>query len=89
MLLRQTAIGIAHLHEQKCYHGDIKLDNVLVNSDHNNAVISDFGLSIMPLERNDLIQSVFGTPLYYSPEMNIRNPSFGFPADVFAFGHLM
>jgi serine/threonine protein kinase len=46
-IISQIAVGMAYLHNQGVFHGDLKASNVLVNrhGDHIEAKITDFGVS--------------------------------------------
>jgi serine/threonine protein kinase len=70
----QLAKGLAHIHENRLIHRDLKPDNVLIWSDsrQENAVMkwADFGLSKQVNERGTFTMSgVKGTHKWFSPEI--------------------
>nr|GAT49249.1 glycoside hydrolase family 76 protein [Mycena chlorophos] len=62
-----AATGLEYLHNQGVIHGDLKVQNVLVNS-RGCAVICDFGLSKIIDERGGT-SSCAGTLVYMAPEL--------------------
>ncbi len=68
-ILFQIFSGIAHLHANSIYHGDIKPGNIMIvdHGDGNFTVkIIDFGLSI---NFEAISKEYRGSPLYFSPEI--------------------
>jgi serine/threonine protein kinase len=49
-------------------HRDLKLENILLDVDQQNAKIADFGLSNYFSDKN-LLATFCGSPLYASPEI--------------------
>lgn len=71
-IVRQTAIGLQHLHEQRRAHRDIKPSNLMVDSE-GTVKILDLGLArLMDIEdraeRLTSLGDVMGTPDYMAPE---------------------
>jgi serine/threonine protein kinase/protein-tyrosine phosphatase len=62
----QILAGVQHIHEKRCVHRDLKLDNVMID-DAGNAVVMDFGFT-RPSNHEDL-QRRQGTPGYVAPEV--------------------
>lgn len=56
--------GLKYLHKNKIIHGDMKLENILINKD-GHIVLADFGISQF---MNEGIGKLCGTPLYFAPE---------------------
>ena len=87
--LTDIADGLAYLHHQSppCVHGDLKLDNVLV--DPNGSVhLTDFGQS-RTVEHKYVTTQGAGGILYLAPEVfgeNDRNGSRWVQSDIYAFG---
>lgn len=78
----QIASAILNLHGQGIIHTDIKLSNVIMID--NNAVLSDFGLSLREDERKEFNYNI-GTPHHRPPEMwsgQLWNRS----VDIWSFG---
>ncbi|KIO26949.1 hypothetical protein M407DRAFT_73857, partial [Tulasnella calospora MUT 4182] len=83
-LLCETADGIKYLHMMGVIHGDIKGDNILIDSPER-ALICDFGLSkIRDSETSTGLRGV-GTLLWTSPEVLLGEGK-TFSSDVYAFG---
>ncbi|KAH7322354.1 kinase-like domain-containing protein [Rhizoctonia solani] len=93
-MMADTLRGLSYMHELDSgpiAHGDIKLSNVLVNSDET-ALICDFGRSRQPKDRsNEFILSssspFAGTVRYMSPELLLTEFAVPSPAaDMWAYG---
>lgn len=63
----QIAMAIGYLHEQGIAHRDLKLENILIDSDGYLKII-DYGLAKM-IGQEELSMSFCGTPEYLAPEM--------------------
>jgi len=73
--LPSVAKALDFMHSQECIHRDVKPANILFD-DHNNAYLSDFGLSKLLMEeetkednRMTAKGAVVGTPNYVAPEI--------------------
>lgn len=85
-LLVHTARGVAHLHEKRVAHLDLKPENVVVDAS-GCARIVDFGLAAKFKEgEEDSIARFQGTACYVPPEMGKGHRIRAFPCDVWAFG---
>ena len=87
--LKDIAEGLAYLHVQdpQCIHGDLKLDNVLIDP-QGGARLTDFGQS-RTLENQYVSTVGVGGILYLAPEIFGRNDAKGtrfVQSDVYAFG---
>jgi serine/threonine protein kinase len=68
-IMAQIFAAIAHLHEHRIFHGDIKPANIMLDEKDDGTVhikIIDFGMSS---HFDAIIQRVQGSPLYFSPEI--------------------
>ncbi|PIA46248.1 hypothetical protein AQUCO_01500040v1 [Aquilegia coerulea] len=74
--------GLCYVHERDYVHCDIKLQNILVCSS-DDIKIADFGLAKKVGEKKG--SSLFGTPLYMSPEAILQNEQ-ETPSDIWALG---
>ncbi|ONI89713.1 hypothetical protein ALI22I_14540 [Saccharothrix sp. ALI-22-I] len=87
-LLSEVASGLAHLHERRIVHRDVKPANILVRTtgDRRTALLTDFGLA-KPLGEPDLtrVGLLLGTPSYLAPEL-ITSGEPSPEADVYALG---
>ena len=78
-----AARGIAHLHNNKIEHGNIKSSNVLLNRE-GNACVSDFALApLMPSSVTMLMASG-----YKAPEL-VDNKKVSLRTDMYSFGVLL
>ncbi|KAJ3205476.1 Testis-specific serine/threonine-protein kinase 6 [Entophlyctis luteolus] len=91
---KQLALGLAHLHANSIYHGDVKCENVLVGHDDKtslcNARLADFGHAKYVYEGI----STYGTWAVSPPEFLEDSPYLetdldGRRADVFALGMVL
>ena len=82
--LCEIACAIRFLHENNIIHGDIKLENVLVNDD-GHIILTDFGVSEM--NKGETF-GLSGTISYFAPEMFTSNKK-SFVSDMWAVGVLL
>jgi len=74
--------GLRYLHKRGILHRDIKPQNILI---HNKTVkISDFGFA-KAFEKNDLITTFCGSPLYMAPEI-ITSHEYNSLSDIWSLG---
>jgi tetratricopeptide (TPR) repeat protein/predicted Ser/Thr protein kinase len=88
--LEQVARAVDYAHTQGVVHGDLKPQNILVDST-DRAYVADFGLSrLMARERGVLgADDLKGTLPYWSPEQ-VRDPSrIGVACDVYGLGAVL
>jgi len=82
--LQQVVHGLIYCHSKGVVHRDIKLENLLLDSDTNIRII-DFGLSAITAPGKKL--KVFcGSPSYAAPEIVARRHYEGPPVDVWSLG---
>jgi serine/threonine protein kinase len=73
------------LHKENIFHGDLKLENILITP-LNNVVLIDFGFS----GYCDIMKTVCcGTAEYLSPEIVSLHEFYGGPADIWALGVIL
>ena len=85
-IFTQILEALQQCHEQCISHRDIKLENILIDTDHNVKLI-DFGFSTYDPDRSSY-KLYCGTPSYMAPEI-VRNKEFSGPAaDIWALGVL-
>jgi serine/threonine protein kinase len=77
--------AVAACHSVGVTHGDLKLDNILLDSNFQ-VKLADFGLATAIGCRDGLIETYQGTTSYMAPEIQARLPYNGFAADIFAMG---
>ena len=92
-ILRDVALGLRYLHEQRprVIHRDLSANNVLLTGDMT-AKISDLGvakiLQLSPEQMSHMTQTP-GTQSYMPPEALCPNPRYDVEVDVFSFGVMM
>ncbi len=65
-ILAQVCEGLRAAHEEGVVHGDIKPENIMLNTARGVAKVMDFGVS--RIAKGDTDNRVSGTPTYMSPE---------------------
>jgi len=66
-IIRQVLDGIGHAHSEGVVHRDIKLSNIMINSD-GRIKISDFGIARIESSNLTQVGDVLGTPYCMAPE---------------------
>lgn len=94
-VLIEVAESLQYMHRVNLLHGDVKLDNVLLKTDHLHALgvtpkLADFGLTKI-LKEDDVVlnHSGAGTVTHLAPELFQAGSKITTAADVFAFGVMM
>lgn len=86
-IFKQIVSAVAHCHNHNISHRDLKLDNILLNENHEIKLI-DFGFSTC-LPANKKMKIFCGTPNYMAPEIVARKEFTGPPADIWALGVIL
>jgi len=92
IVFRQLVNAVHYCHCNNFAHHDIKLENILLspNSEENNLLLIDFGLSIVfSKERDAKTEDYSGSPLYMPPEVINRIPYDAFMADIWSMGVIL
>ncbi|KAL7684925.1 putative protein kinase [Plasmopara halstedii] len=76
--------GLAHIHNKRMVHRDIKPHNLLTNR-QGEVKISDFGLARTLNDSFTTTKTFVGTLLYMAPE-RIGGGDYSYPADIWSFG---
>ena len=76
--------GLEYCHTHRVLHRDIKLDNVLMNSD-SELKICDFGVSKI-ISKGEILNDKCGTPAYMAPEILKGKGYKGFTVDLWSAG---
>lgn len=83
-IMTQAAGAISQLHRRGILHGDVKPDNVIINS-HGHATLIDFGFSC---RAGSIAQSIRGTRDYMAPEQ-VDMGRLTERTDIYNFGAMM
>lgn len=79
--MAEIVIAVEQLHKLEIIHRDMKLENILIDSD-GHIVIVDYGLSkLLTKESNGRSNSFYGTTEYLAPEV-VRNDESGYDVNV-------
>jgi tRNA A-37 threonylcarbamoyl transferase component Bud32 len=84
-ILSHGATALEACHDNKIIHRDIKLENLLIDSDRN-AYLIDFGFA---RNSDDQIREVQGTPEYLAPEVLEQQENQTTKTDSFSYGIMM
>jgi p70 ribosomal S6 kinase len=83
--LCQIVCALEYLHHLDVVYRDLKTENIMLDSDGNIKLI-DFGLSKIFDDGRTLTQTFCGTVEYMAPEVVIKDPGHGKPADWWSLG---
>ncbi|KAJ3024141.1 UNVERIFIED_CONTAM: hypothetical protein HDU68_008307 [Siphonaria sp. JEL0065] len=85
----QIVTGVSYLHSVGIVHRDLKLENILLDSDQN-ICIADFGFASQAT-RNDsnLLETSCGSPAYAAPELVLNDKYQGVAADIWSCGIIL
>ena len=83
----QVAEGLRCVHDHGVVHRDVKTLNVFEAED-GTMKLGDFGVGRMMSENTQFLSTVYGTPLYLSPEQ-VRNEPYNQKADLWSLGVLL
>lgn len=82
-IIRDFLRGIQYLHSKEISHGDIKAENILLDS-HLNAKLCDFGYCRTRIRAGD--ENKNGTLFYSAPELFCSGPFNTLKSDIYAIG---
>ena len=84
-IFRQIMDAVQFCHRNDIYHGDLKLENILISQDSTIKLV-DFGCAgstLFPINYRK------GTKAYMAPEIYGKNRYKGEPVDIFALGVIL
>ncbi|KAF9584803.1 Calcium/calmodulin-dependent protein kinase type 1 [Lunasporangiospora selenospora] len=86
-LVYEILLGVEYLHNMDVVHRDLKPENLLFKDKSENAtlMITDFGLSKILTNNNDVLMTACGTPGYVAPEV-LEQIGHGKPVDIWSVG---
>ncbi|KAI7822600.1 kinase-like domain-containing protein [Gamsiella multidivaricata] len=86
-LIHEILLGVEYLHSMDIVHRDLKPENLLFFDTTENArlMITDFGLSKILTNGNDVLMTACGTPGYVAPEV-LEKIGHGKPVDMWSVG---
>ena len=84
--LIQILGAVKHMHSNKVIHRDLKLGNLLLDSQMN-IKVADFGLAALLLDMKERKNTICGTPNYIAPEILFaRKDGHSFQVDLWSIG---
>jgi len=83
----QLINGIQYCHSKSIYHRDIKLENIILDSEQNMKII-DFGFATFA-PKNKYLNFFCGTPSYMAPEICAKRDYLGQGVDIWSSGVLL
>ena len=83
-ILQQIISSLEYLHKNNICHRDIKPENILLN-ENSDAKLTDFGLSKY-YNKNELLNTNCGSPIYAAPEMLEGKSYDGTKIDIWSLG---
>ena len=87
--MTHMALGVNYLHTQNIIHRDLKPENVLITQNVGEIIckITDFGLSRIKQNKDDICNSYLGSFPYMAPEIT-GDSEYGSKIDIYALGML-
>lgn len=91
-VISQVISALHCLHDNNIAHKDIKLSNILLNTENNSSIItaklSDFGFSIHEFSTKEDCLKIEGTPIYMSPRLLLQMVNQKVEPEFIALNHI-
>ena len=86
-LMKQLINATEYMQNQNIVHGDLKIENILINSNMD-IKITDFGFATYQ-NKEEQLNRCAGTVTYVAPEILKQKQYDGFKADIFSLGVIL
>jgi hypothetical protein len=86
-ILAEVILGLEYLHSQHIIYRDLKLENILIDSE-GHVRLADFGLSRKVENEGNVASTLVGSPAYMSPEI-LKRKEVSFASDIYSYGVVM
>jgi len=84
-IFHQICLGVEHLHQNGIVHRDIKTLNIMMTRNGTVAKLADLGVSRQLSHQTMMLDTMYGTPLYLSPEL-VDNAAYNEKTDIWSLG---
>jgi len=85
LIFHQVVLGVKACHDKLVIHRDLKLDNVLINTNLTEAKLCDFGVA-RTAKNGERVKEQCGTPAYLAPEIIADTDYEPFLVDLWSLG---
>ena len=86
---QQIISAVNYLHNKNIIHRDLKPENILIDKKNHCIKITDFGLSALIKQKNQILPDIVGTTDYLAPEVIKQNGYLGQPTDIWSCGVIL
>ena len=86
---QQIISAVNYLHNKNIIHRDLKPENILIDKKNHCIKITDFGLSALIKQKNQILPDIAGTTDYLAPEVIKKLGYLGQSADIWSCGVIL
>ena len=86
---QQIISAVNYLHNKNIIHRDLKPENILIDKKNHCIKITDFGLSALIKQKNQILPDIAGTTDYLAPEVIKQIGYLGQSADIWSCGVIL